>query len=93
MPYCMCHILRNSNANGVTDMQVTSIHTSCFAGANRAPTAGFVTFSDGKSYDWMVHPIDGHILFHTDRRYEGYSTSVSFQSAKRAAAVIAALNL
>ncbi len=74
-------------------MTITNIHTSCFAGANRRPAAGFVTFADGKAYDWMVHPIDGDIVFHTDRGQPGYKTFVSFRSAKRAAAVIAALGL
>ena len=74
-------------------MNVTSIHASCFAGSNNRPLAGFVTFSDGKAYDWMIHPIDGGIIFHTDRRFAGYTDSVSFKSAKRAAAVIADLDL
>lgn len=74
-------------------MTITSIHTSCFAGANRRPTAGWATFADGKAYDWMVHPIDGDIVFHADRGPKGFRTSVSFRSAKRAAAIIAALGL
>ena len=74
-------------------MNVTSIHASCFAGSNNRPLAGFVAFSDGKAYDWMIHPIDGGIIFHTIRRFDGYSDTVSFKSAKRAAAVIAALDL
>jgi hypothetical protein len=74
-------------------MNVTSIHASCFAGSNNRPLAGFVTFSDGKAYDWMVHPIDGGIIFHTIRRFDGYSDTVSFKSAKRAAAVLTALDL
>jgi hypothetical protein len=73
-------------------MTITQLRTSCFAGANNAPIAGFVIFSDGKAYDWMVHPIDGGIVFHADRGPVGYRTSVSFRSAKRAAALTAALN-
>jgi len=66
-------------------MTITKLHTSC-------PAAGFATFSDGKSYDWVISGYDGSIIFHTDRGPKGYRTSLSFRSTKRAAALIAALN-
>ena len=72
-------------------MIVTANRSYCFAGANNRPIAGTATFSDGKVYDWMVHPIDGDIIFHTDRKQAGYSDTVSFKSAKRAAAIMAAI--
>lgn len=74
-------------------MTITSLHISCTTGANRRPNAGWAVFSDGKGYDWMVHPIDGDIVFHTDRGPKGCRTLVSFRSAKRAAAISAALGL
>ena len=74
-------------------MNVTNLHISCTTGANRRPAAGWAVFSDGKGYDWMVHPINGDIVFHADRGPKGYRNSVSFRSAKRAAAVLSALNV
>jgi hypothetical protein len=74
-------------------MKTTKIHISCCVGDNRRPSGGWAIFSDGKGYDWMIHPIDGDMIFFADRGPRGYKTFVSFRSPKRAAALSEALGL
>lgn len=74
-------------------MKTTKIHTACHTGANRRPSGGWVVFSDGKGYDWLIHPIDGGIVFYAAAARSGCKTFVSFRSPKRAAALSEALGL
>jgi hypothetical protein len=73
-------------------MNVTKIRIACTSGANRAPSGGDVTFDDGKAYEWIVQPVTGEIILFNYRRTAGRAVLASFQSPKRAAAVLAAIN-
>lgn len=72
-------------------MIITKLYTSTFAGANKRPTSGDVVFEDGKSYGWLLHPFTGEIVLFNYRKVAGTSVLASFKSAKRSAAIAAAI--
>ena len=48
-------------------MQVTITVIRGYAGANKRPTRGTATFSDGKTYEWSIHRLTGVPYFFTER--------------------------
>lgn len=79
-------------------MKATKVSANRFRGANKQPSGGVATFDDGRTYDWTRCPHTGEIYFVTVRtlapgswKLDGETAFASFRSAKRAAAVEAAL--
>lgn len=72
-------------------MTITKLYTSTFAGANKRPTSGDVVFEDGKSYGWLVQAYTGEILLFNYRKVAGTNILARFKSAKRSAAIAAAI--
>jgi hypothetical protein len=74
-------------------MQVTITKIRGYAGANKRPTRGIATFSDGKTYEWSIHRLTGVPYFFTEKLNDALEREiVTFSSSKRAAALMAAIS-
>ena len=68
-------------------MNVISLRIASTRGANKMPGSGDVEFSDGQSYGWLIHPLDGGVVFYGWRTRCGENERFSFRSARRALAL------
>jgi len=72
-------------------MTITKIRTFARSGHNGRPVGGDVWFADGASYGFFVNAYDNSIWFNSHRKRQGTWEAFSFQSPKRAAALLAGL--
>lgn len=71
------------------ELTVTKLHISATRGANKRPSFGYVSFSDGKAYTFLLDAYEDAYHFGGYRKVaEGYcSEPFSFRSAPREAAL------